>query len=125
MNCKEAIDWVDAYVDDELELSRRLDFDAHAKTCIACAQKLKQRRALRSAFVDSSLRYEAPPTLVNAVQAYSENPSPGHRTGEGGRRPDEGTSLPMGPHPDPRATYASARGSAIGPATHRTDGLPP
>ena len=37
MNCQEARDWLDAFVDGELELSQSIEIEKHLKECSQCA----------------------------------------------------------------------------------------
>src|SRR5690242_14708046 len=60
MNCNETQPWIDAYLDNELELSRQLDVEQHLKACSPCAQRAHERRSLQTALRDPALRFELP-----------------------------------------------------------------
>jgi anti-sigma factor RsiW len=54
---------MDAYMDDELELSRQLSLEQHLKSCASCTSLLQSRRHLQKAFRSTSLKYAAPESL--------------------------------------------------------------
>jgi anti-sigma factor RsiW len=49
MNCAQALERVDAFVDGELDAAERAAVEAHAASCPACAARLRERRSLSAA----------------------------------------------------------------------------
>ena len=77
MTCKEAADWLDAYIDGELDLTRQLELEQHANACAACAEALRRRRALQGAVRSAGLRFSPSPELEARVRAaVLDRPAP-------------------------------------------------
>jgi anti-sigma factor RsiW len=49
MTCEDIERFADAYVDDELDLGRTLEFETHLSTCEACTARLDRMRGVRQA----------------------------------------------------------------------------
>jgi anti-sigma factor RsiW len=69
MNCEVTMRWLDAYLDGELELTRRLDLEAHLAACFKC-----KTAAEKAANFEAWLRvnmpvYKTPPELKARIQA--------------------------------------------------------
>ena len=56
MNCKDTLNWLDAYIDGETDLSQQLEIEQHVKGCSACSARLSERRALVGMVQSASLR---------------------------------------------------------------------
>jgi anti-sigma factor RsiW len=69
MDCDNARPWLNAFVDGELDLSRRLEVEAHLQNCPACAQAVENLRAGRNALRAALPRYSAPPQLMEKIRA--------------------------------------------------------
>ena len=48
MNCKDAQNLINGYVDGELDLVRNLDIERHIQDCALCAQGYKNHQVLRN-----------------------------------------------------------------------------
>ena len=69
MNCDEARQWLDAYVDGELDLSRHLEMVAHVESCASCIKEAEQLASFKS-FVRSNMPvYQAPSELRSKIRA--------------------------------------------------------
>jgi anti-sigma factor RsiW len=68
MQCEESRRILDAYVDNEIDLMQSVALEDHLAGCSECSQRLGNRRALKSAVQDASLRYTAPPELRQQVR---------------------------------------------------------
>jgi anti-sigma factor RsiW len=68
MTCKEALNFVDSYIDHELDLVRQLEVEQHLKECSACSHAYAQRRALQTAIKAAPLYFETPPKLEQDVR---------------------------------------------------------
>jgi anti-sigma factor RsiW len=63
MNCEECQDFIDAYVDNELDAAATLAVKPHLKGCPECLQRLEARKSLRALLVQPQLRFEVPESL--------------------------------------------------------------
>jgi anti-sigma factor RsiW len=68
MTCKEALNFVDSYLDHELDLVRQLEIEQHLKECSACSHAYAQRRSLQTAIKGAPLYFETPPKLEQDVR---------------------------------------------------------
>jgi len=77
VNCKEVEDWIDAYADAELDLTRSVELERHVQDCGSCATALQGRQRLRAAVRSGAMRYPAPPALRAGLHSAlrRENPS--------------------------------------------------
>ena len=62
MNCRDIAELLGAYADQELDLARSLDVEAHLRECAGCAAALGRLEALRSAVLQAPY-YTAPEKL--------------------------------------------------------------
>lgn len=69
MNCAEAEQFFDAYLDGELAGSLRLEFDAHRLRCQACQQKLAMIEACEHVLARDGLAPTPPPDFTARVMA--------------------------------------------------------
>jgi len=69
MNCKEARQLMDGYLDGELDLVRSMDIEAHLEDCGSCLKALESRRALSKTIRSASLRFDAPQGLEKRILA--------------------------------------------------------
>src|SRR5882672_7131060 len=68
MSWNETINWIDAFLDNELELSRQLDVELHLKGCATCARLLQERRLLQASLRDPVLRFDLPSGLERELR---------------------------------------------------------
>ena len=68
MNCNETSTWIDPFLDNELELSRRLDVEQHLKGCADCTRLLQDRRSLQGSLRDPGLRFEVPAVFEHELR---------------------------------------------------------
>jgi mycothiol system anti-sigma-R factor len=69
MNCKEAGRLLDSYLDNELELSPRLELKQHLSLCPACWRLARERQELRNFVREIAPTDKAPPELRTKVLA--------------------------------------------------------
>jgi len=69
LSCQTAQEFIHAYADGELDLSRSLEVEQHMQECEVCASAYRNQTALRSAFKDSSLYYSAPEKLEKRIRS--------------------------------------------------------
>lgn len=68
MNCKDAQNLINGYVDGELDLVRNLDIERHIQDCALCAQGYENHQVLRNAIKTGSLYFTAPADLRRRIQ---------------------------------------------------------
>ncbi len=69
MSCQTAQEFIHAYLDGELDLSRSLEVEQHMQECQVCASAYRNQIALRSAFKNSSLYHSAPERLEKRIRS--------------------------------------------------------
>ena len=68
MNCKDAQNLIDGYVDGELDLVRNLDIQHHIQECALCAQGYKNHQVLRNGIKAGSFYFKVPMDLQRRTQ---------------------------------------------------------
>jgi anti-sigma factor RsiW len=68
MNCKDAQNLIDGYVDRELDPVRDLEIERHLQECTVCSQGYKNHQALRNELKTSSLYFKSPADLQRRIQ---------------------------------------------------------
>ena len=105
--CEDAQQWLDAYLDGELDPVHGLEMQRHLEGCAACAQNHQAQRALAAA-LSASLRYAAPDDLrgriaeaLRAEAGAASASSPPLRVGlrAGWRRFAQAAASVLTPHP--------------------------
>jgi anti-sigma factor RsiW len=69
LNCQDARNLMNLYLDGELDLVRSFEIEAHLKDCQTCAQAYDELRSLHSAVSDTALRFQPPVALRNRVRS--------------------------------------------------------
>ena len=75
MNCAKPEVLVHALIDGELDAGHASEVEAHAAACSACAEKLTSLRAMREAMAGADLKFAAPATLRDRIEAALPSPS--------------------------------------------------
>lgn len=68
MNCQEAQNLINGYIDGELDLVRNLEIEDHLQKCVLCSQGYENHRLLRHGIKTGSLYFKAPLDLQKKVQ---------------------------------------------------------
>jgi len=68
MNCKDAQNLINGYVDGELDMVRNLDIERHIQDCALCAQGYKNHQVLRNGIKTGSFYFKAPVDLQRRIQ---------------------------------------------------------
>jgi anti-sigma factor RsiW len=77
MNCHEARTFMDAWLDDELDVADTLSLEQHVAGCAECRRARQQAEALRTALRKPELRYQPPPGMTGRLQqALRSAPAP-------------------------------------------------
>lgn len=74
ITCNELIEFLDAYLAEELDADTRADFDAHLAVCPSCRAYLATYRetidlARGAAELEEELAQDCPPELIEAVRS--------------------------------------------------------
>jgi anti-sigma factor RsiW len=77
MSCQEARQLIDAYVDQELDLVRSLDFDRHLEDCAECRALREEVEELGSALRTHTPYFAAPDGLEKRIRAQLRPPAAG------------------------------------------------
>lgn len=67
MRCQDWEDFVDAYLDNELDAVSAIQFQAHLGECMVCQEAVGSRERLQSLLRRRRMRFEPPPKLRRAV----------------------------------------------------------
>jgi anti-sigma factor RsiW len=68
MNCQEAQNLIDGYLDAEIDLLKSLEIERHLQECPSCSQSYENRQALQRGIRSGSLYFKAPAELQERVQ---------------------------------------------------------
>jgi anti-sigma factor RsiW len=71
MKCRHVRELISQYVDGELSLDEKKDFDSHIQSCASCREELEETRALHQLFA-SAERFPAPYGFATRVLANLE-----------------------------------------------------
>ena len=69
MDCKTGLSLLEAYLDNELDRADARELEAHIDTCADCSAALSRLDELRRSLRDQALRYAAPQSLRDRIQA--------------------------------------------------------
>ena len=68
MNCQECHDHIDAYIDNELDISATILVKQHLRDCFRCQQLLEARKAVGALLDNPQVNFEAPDSLFEKIQ---------------------------------------------------------
>lgn len=74
MNCQDCRDFLDAYLDNELDAASAIRVQQHLHECRECQEALRSRQALQTLLRREELRFEPPPELRNRVTRVLASP---------------------------------------------------
>jgi anti-sigma factor RsiW len=69
MNCQECYDYIDAYIDNELDISATILVKQHLRDCFRCQQLLEARKAVGALLDNPQVNFEAPDSLFEKIQS--------------------------------------------------------
>jgi len=69
MNCQECHDYIDAYIDNELDISSTILVKQHLRDCLDCRQLLESRKAVGALLHNPQIRFAVPDSLLGRVQS--------------------------------------------------------
>lgn len=67
MNCEECQEFIDAYIDNELDAATTITVEHHLRECAACAQALEARKGLVGLLGQPELAFDVPDSLRTRV----------------------------------------------------------
>jgi anti-sigma factor RsiW len=68
MNCRECFDYIDAYIDNELDVTATIAVQQHLRDCEKCQQLLEARKSVGALLENPQLRFEVPDSLLARIQ---------------------------------------------------------
>jgi anti-sigma factor RsiW len=69
MNCQECEEYIDAYVDNELDVASTIAVKQHLRGCSGCQQLLESRKVVSALLGDPQVRFEPPDSLLGKIQS--------------------------------------------------------
>jgi anti-sigma factor RsiW len=69
MNCHECYDYIDAYIDNELDVAATIVVKQHLRDCSRCQQLLEARKAVVALLDNPQVRFEVPDSLLGKIQS--------------------------------------------------------
>ena len=85
MNCQECYDYIDAYIDNELDVAATILVKQHLRDCARCQQLLEARKAVGALLDNPQIRFEAPDSLLGKIQSVLPVARPDVKQRSGGR----------------------------------------
>jgi anti-sigma factor RsiW len=68
MNCRECFDYIDAYIDNELDVTATITVEQHLRDCPKCQELLEARKAVGALLDNPQLSFNAPASLLGRIQ---------------------------------------------------------
>jgi anti-sigma factor RsiW len=68
MNCRECFDYIDAYIDNELDVTATIAVQQHLRDCHKCQQLLEARKAVGALLDNPQLSFDVPDSLLGRIQ---------------------------------------------------------
>jgi anti-sigma factor RsiW len=69
MNCQECYGYIDAYIDNELDIASTILVKQHLRACFGCQQLLETRKAVGALLDNPQVRFEVPDSLFGRIQS--------------------------------------------------------
>jgi anti-sigma factor RsiW len=85
MNCQECHDFIDPYIDNELDVAAAILVKQHLRDCSQCQPLLESRKALRTLLSNPQLQFEVPDSLRRRIQSALPAAASSARQKSGGR----------------------------------------
>ena len=85
MNCQECHDFIDPYIDNELDVATAILVQQHLRDCSQCQPLLESRKALRALLNNPQLQFEVPDSLRRKIQFALPAATSSARHRSGGR----------------------------------------
>ncbi|MBV8377005.1 MAG: anti-sigma factor [Verrucomicrobia bacterium] len=85
MKCEECHEYIDAYIDNELDVSATILVEQHLRECGKCRQLLEARKMVVTLLSDPQVRFELPDSLPGKVRSVLPSARPRLRQRSGSR----------------------------------------
>ena len=95
MNCQECHDFIDPYIDNELDVAAAILVQQHLRDCSQCQPLLESRKALRAHLNNPQLQFEVPDSLRRKIQSALPAARSSARQRSGGRSVIPWFSVPL------------------------------
>ena len=95
MNCQECHDFIDPYIDNELDVAAAILVQQHLRDCSQCQPLLESRKALRALLNNPQLQFEVPDSLRRKIQSALPAATSSARQRSGGRSVIPWFSVPL------------------------------
>jgi len=69
MNCQECHDYIDAYIDNELDVTTTILAKQHLRDCPECKRLLEARKVVGALLSNPEVRFEVPDALLEKIQS--------------------------------------------------------
>jgi anti-sigma factor RsiW len=69
MNCQECEEYIDAYIDNELDAAGSILVTQHLRGCSGCQELLENRKAVHALLSDPEIRFDLPDSLPEKIQS--------------------------------------------------------
>jgi anti-sigma factor RsiW len=69
MTCEDCHDFIDAYLDNELDVSTAVHVRQHMRDCSHCQELLESRKVVQTLLSNPEVRFEVPDTLFGKIQS--------------------------------------------------------
>jgi len=69
MTCQDCGEFIDAYIDNELDVSAVVQVRQHVRDCSRCRQLLESRKVVQTLLGNPQVRFEAPDSLSGKIQS--------------------------------------------------------
>ena len=96
MTCQEYHDFIDPYIDNELDVATAILVKLHLRECSLCQQLLESRKALCALLNNPQLRFEVPDSLPRRIQSALPAATANARQRSGERSVVPWFTIPLG-----------------------------
>jgi anti-sigma factor RsiW len=95
MNCRECHDFIDAYIDNELDVATAILVKQHLRDCSQCQQLLESRKVVGALLKNPQVPFAAPDSLRGKIQSALPPAASRAKHGSGRRSAIAWFSVPL------------------------------
>jgi len=95
MICRECHDFIDAYIDNELDVATVILVEQHLRACSQCQQLLESRQVVGALLSNPQVQFEVPDSLLGKIQSAIPVATSGGKYRSGGRSVVPWFSVPL------------------------------
>ena len=95
MNCRECHDFIDAYIDNELDVATAILVKQHLRDCSQCQQLLESRKVVGALLKNPQVPFEVPDSLRRKIQSALPPAASRAKRGSGSRSAIAWFSVPL------------------------------